>query len=124
MEWIRSSSSISCVILTAYGAWTRCNAERMNRDMRIQSTVSFMVLGVALSWSGPALCALIYKAEAIEGWVVDSETGKPIEGVVVVAHWQLQGGFEGGTPLRELKIFEAVTDHSGHYSFPAWGPEI
>ena len=30
-----------------------------------------------------------YKAEPIEAWVADAETNQPLEGVIVVAHWQL-----------------------------------
>lgn len=84
------------------------------------------VIGTALLCLSTSAWAfsLFYSAEAIEGWVVDAETGKPIEGVVVVAHWRLLGGMEGGTPLRELKIFESATDSNGRYSFPAWGPKF
>jgi len=89
--------------------------------MRIRSTALFVALGVAVLGSS---YAFTYRAEAIEGRVVDAETGKPMEGVVVVAHWQLKGGLEGGTALQELKIFESVTDQNGRYSFPAWGPKF
>jgi hypothetical protein len=90
----------------------------------------FLALGAALLWLPLAACnsmgsfAFIYSADAIEGWVADAETGKPLEEVIVVAHWRLKGGFEGGTPIRELQIFESVTDHSGRYYFPSWGPKF
>jgi hypothetical protein len=71
----------------------------------------------------PAL-AFIYFAQSIEGWVTDAESGKPLEGVIVVAHWQLKGGFEGGVPVRQLQIFETVTDQNGRYHFPGWGPKF
>src|SRR6266478_4917450 len=48
------------------------------------------ILGALLLWVPLSANAVIYSAEAIEGWVVDSETGKPTEGVIVVAHWQLK----------------------------------
>jgi hypothetical protein len=83
-----------------------------------------LAFGVVLLWLPLSACGFIYSAEAIEGWVVDAGTGKPIDGVVVVAHWQLKGGFEGGTPIAELQILEAVTDSSGRYYFPAWGPKF
>ena len=89
--------------------------------MTAKSTALFVALGVALLLLALSAYAFIYRAEAIEGWVGDSETGKPIEGVIVVAHWQLKGGFEGGNPVGELKILEAITDQNGRYSFPAWG---
>jgi hypothetical protein len=84
----------------------------------------FAVLGVAALWMPLPSYGLIYSAEAIEGWVISAETGKPIDGVIVVAHWRLKGGLEGGTPVNELKILEAVTDQNGRYSFPAWGPKF
>lgn len=97
----------------------------MNRDTAIRSIGRlFAALGVAALWMPLASYALVYSAEAIEGWVIDAETGKPIEGVIVLAHWQLKGGFEGGTPVNELKILESVTDKGGRYSFPAWGPKF
>ena len=86
--------------------------------MTSRSTGAFGALFLTLLWSPLASSAFSYNADAIEGWVVDRETGNPIEGVVVVAHWQLRGGLEGGTPIRELKILESVTDHDGRYSFP------
>jgi len=87
----------------------------------------FLALGVGLLWAPLTACSsipFVYSADAIEGWVADAETSKPLEGVIVVAHWRLKGGFEGGTPIRELQIFESVTDHSGRYSFLAWGPKF
>ena len=86
-----------------------------------------VVVGVALLWVSLPACSGIpffYSAEAIEGRVTDADTGKPLEGVILVAHWQLQGGFEGGTPIKELQIAEAVTDRDGRYSFPGWGPRF
>jgi len=83
-----------------------------------------LVLAVALFWLPLAGCATFYRAEAIEGWVVDAETGKPLEGVIIVANWELKGGFEGGTPIDELQILETLTDSNGRYSFPAWGPKV
>ena len=32
-----------------------------------------------------------YTAAPIEAWVVDADTGAPIEGAVVTANWQLVG---------------------------------
>jgi len=66
----------------------------------------------------------IYRADSIEGWVVDAGTGKPLEGVIVVANWELEGGFEGGVPIDELQIYETVTDERGRYYFPKWGPKF
>jgi hypothetical protein len=96
----------------------------MNIYAAIKSPGPSVALGFALLLAPQPSHAFFYSAEAIEGWVVDAESGKPLEGVIVVAHWQLQGGFEGGTPVNELNILEATTDQNGRYSFPAWGPKF
>jgi hypothetical protein len=52
--------------------------------------------------------------------VVDTETGAPIEGAIVVVRWELErysGRFAGW-----LFITEAVTDADGMFHLPAWGP--
>src|SRR5947209_1251959 len=64
-----------------------------------------------------------YSAEEIIGWVVDADTGRPIENVNVVAGWQLEGGLEGNSTKGWFKVIEATTDASGKYVIPAWGPE-
>lgn len=71
-----------------------------------------------------------YSAEAIELTVVDAETGQPLEGVNIVAHWELDDRYadDPGVPInmgghkRQLMILEQVTDKQGHCVFPAWGP--
>jgi hypothetical protein len=67
-------------------------------------------------------CGMQYSAEAIEAWVVDAETNQPLEGVIVVAHWQLYGGMHPDN-AGELTILETVTDNAGRFHFPAWGPK-
>lgn len=71
-----------------------------------------------------AACAKQYSAEAIEAWVVDAETGKPLEGVIVTANWQvLEGTLAGTNTGGQLQVLEAVTDVKGRFRFPAWGPK-
>lgn len=60
----------------------------------------------------------------IEGRVIDAETGEPLEGVVVMARWQLKSGWIESQPYRQLQLLEAVTDRRGRYSFPWWGPRV
>ena len=67
-------------------------------------------------------CSNSYSAKPIEAWVVDAQTGKPLEGVNVVAHWKLRYGLEGGGSY-QLHIMEDVTDKNGRFFFPAWGPK-
>lgn len=69
-------------------------------------------------------CAVTYRAEPIEAWVVDAETKQPIEGVVVTANWELETGTLGGNvPAGQLMVMETVTDRKGRFYFPAWGPK-
>jgi len=75
--------------------------------------------GVACSENLPSH----YSAEAIEARVVDAETQKPLEDVIVTANWQLVAGLEGSTPVGQMELFETVTDKAGKFSFPAWGPK-
>ena len=67
-------------------------------------------------------CGKQYSAEPIEAWVVDAETSQPLEGVIVVAHWQLYGGLHPDR-LGELTILETLTDKTGRFHFPPWGPK-
>lgn len=69
-------------------------------------------------------CAFFYTAKPIEAWVVDAETKKPLDGVIVVAHWQLKGGLEGGNPVGQMMVMETVTDKNGRFYFPGWGPKL
>ncbi len=67
--------------------------------MTIKSTGPFIALGIALVSAPLSSYAFIfYNAEAIEGWVADAETGKPIEGVIV----------RPGVPRSPLAAFSEV----------------
>lgn len=83
--------------------------------MKHMSTLMMIAISLALG-----ACSS-YRGEAIEGWVVDAETQRPLEGVIVVVHWPLEGGGHPGIKTR-LFAKETVTDRAGHYGFPAWGP--
>jgi len=71
-----------------------------------------------------AAVAFVYRGEAFQGTVVDASTGKPVDGVVAVAHWELRGGIEGGFAVGQVQILESVTDAEGRYAFPGWGPKF
>jgi hypothetical protein len=68
-------------------------------------------------------CSVQYSAASITAKVVDAESGQPVAGVYVVAHWQLYGGLEGGNDLGAVMVLETQTDNSGQFQFPAWGPK-
>jgi hypothetical protein len=68
-------------------------------------------------------CSTTYSGESIEGWVVDADTGKPLDGVVVLSVWEVsEGNLAGTNDGGQIQIQETVTDASGRYFFPAWGP--
>lgn len=74
--------------------------------------------------SGCAFGKIPLSAAPIDSQVVDASTGKPIEGAVVVAYWQLKpGSFTGdGLPCGAANVEEAVTDSEGRFHLPGWGP--
>jgi len=78
------------------------------------------LVGPVLFASGNAW-AIEYSAENIEARVVDARSQSPIDGVIVVAHWQLEGGLEGGNVLGQVQVLETTTNASGEFKFPAWG---
>jgi hypothetical protein len=63
-----------------------------------------------------------FGADAITAWVMDAETGTPVDNANVIAAWQLMSGFEG-QPRHYVMVMEAVTDKDGRFHFPAWGPK-
>ena len=63
-----------------------------------------------------------YKAEPINARVIDAVTKQPIEGVVVVAEWQLVGGLMERVPIEDLEVREAVTGADGAFHIDGWGP--
>ena len=83
------------------------------------------VLGAVLLLAGCAtLDVRSYSAESIEAWVVDEQTGQPLEDVVVVADWLLMRGTLGGRSLQgPFMILESVSDAKGRFYIPAWGPQ-
>lgn len=86
---------------------------------------SFLLFWLLIGQLACAGSPLYYSAEAIEAQVVDAETGKPIEGVVVTANWQLYHSTVGGrVPGSQLMVMEAVTDKDGRFAFAVWGPKL
>jgi hypothetical protein len=81
-------------------------------------TVLLVVVTTGLQACGD----LYYTAAPIEAWVVDADTGAPIEGAVVTANWQLIAfGFDtGGRKQGQLEVMETVTDKNGRFQFPGF----
>lgn len=85
----------------------------MNRFTQYRASV-FVAAVLALQGCTP------YHAVEFNARLVDAETGQPIQDAIVVAHWQIVGGLEGGNPLGEAMIMETVTDRAGAIHFPSW----
>lgn len=98
------------------GAWIRCEDVHMRHALFRAALLFAMLLPLQA-------CGFVYKAEPIQAWVVDGETNQPLEGVIVVAHWQLKGGLEGGNSVGQMMVMETVTDAKGRFYFPGWGPK-
>lgn len=73
----------------------------------------------------PACAGFMYSAEPMEARVIDAETKQPLDGVIVVGHWQLERGTPGGSVLAgQLAVVETVTDRQGRFAFPGFGPRL
>ena len=68
----------------------------------------------------------VYFGDAVSGRVVDTETGEPVEDVLVIAHWQMAPFMSmdaGGDPV-QIAVKETLTNSDGRFHFPAWGPRL
>ncbi len=75
------------------------------------------------AWAEAGMPPPFYSAEPIRGTMVEAGTGRPLEGVIVVAQWILYSTGAGGqNPYKRLRVLETVTAADGTYSFPGWGP--
>ena len=67
---------------------------------------------------------LVYFGKEIRGRVVDADTGAPVEGVSIVAEWQIyvmvvQPHLDG-----RIKVIETTTQSNGDYLVHGWGPVV
>src|SRR5690348_14699500 len=66
---------------------------------------------------------LIYFGAPVHGRVVDEATGTPLNGVSIVAEYQLaELSWPGTSAGRRLRVVETTTNTKGEYSIPWWGP--
>lgn len=89
----------------------------LRRRAKLWGIILGVLLGIHACW-GP----LVYWAEPIQAKVVDAETGKPLEGVVVVAQWILNDGIVDSRHRIRFQVLEALTDSQGEFLIPGWGP--
>jgi hypothetical protein len=107
------------------GEWMPCKREDSPMRQPYEPLVAMVLLLITMLLPSAWACGLplTYSAEAIEAWVVDEDTGQPLEGVIVVAHWQLEGGLHRDT-VGELMVMETISDVKGRFYFPVWGPKL
>lgn len=74
---------------------------------------------ITICWLPP-----FYIGSSISGKVVDEDTGKPIEGLNVVADWELRTGFLESHIAKPIYITETVTDENGYFYIDGWGPRF
>lgn len=84
--------------------------------------IMFAVFGL----SGCALGLAPLSADPIDSRVVDLDSGAPIEGAVVLAHWELHSGSLSGDslPCGSANVEDTVTDKDGKFHIPGWGPTM
>lgn len=92
--------------------------------MKLNTVALLLVALPAMASFGCQQPQRTYSADPVYARVVDADTGKPIQGVAVVAYWELyQGSITGdGMPCGAANVAEAVTDKDGWFRIPGWGP--
>jgi hypothetical protein len=87
--------------------------------------LSFALFAIACI-GGCAFGLVPLSADPIDSRVVDIDTGAPIEGAVVLAHWELHSGSLSGDslPCGSASVEDAVTDKDGNFHLPGWGPTM
>lgn len=97
----------------------------------LSRTLFGLTSGVILGASLCACSAWPYRGSPIKGQVVDGSSGKPLEGVVVVAYWRTETHgvalgiyMDGGGPQdlcdRLANLYSATTGTDGVFQVPAW----
>ncbi len=60
-------------------------------------------------------------SDAIQGWLVEEQTGMPVDDALVVAVWHEPVGYDWHEPGRRATMFrEAITDREGRFYIDAW----
>jgi hypothetical protein len=86
------------------------------------------VLVLAMATDAFAQVALPYGSMGLRGQVVDAESGRPVQGAVVVATWawldyEMPGYYRSGgyrQASNSLHVGEGVSDGGGNFRVPAW----
>ena len=84
-------------------------------------TVILLVMSLGCIARASVFPPQFYSAKEIRATVVEEATGHPLEGVVVLAIWELRT-ISGRGP--RLQVSEAITDALGIFLIPSWGPKF
>ena len=85
--------------------------------------LSIMLLLLTTQGCFPAIRLFVYDGTH-KGRAVDADTGKPIEGVVVLGVWRSVFATPGGAVSDFYDARETVTDKDGNFSIPGQGVMI
>src|SRR5579859_4576209 len=92
------------------------------RPIKITLTIIGVFVFLLIWWISPAR---IHASLPFSGTVTDGNTGKSIEGAIVVASWELRvGGLADGRVGGYANVLESVTDRDGHFRISGWGPKV
>ena len=82
----------------------------------MKSKVAWAALILAALWISTCGNPIYYKSEPFDARVVDADTGRPIEGALVLAWWPLyKPSFDAPRTGSVLEALETVTDKDGQF---------
>jgi len=78
---------------------------------------------LAIAWMSLAVEARVFSGPEGTAYVVDAATGQSIAGTIVEASWTITNFRDPAAgPLAEVLHAYAVSDSSGRFTLPSWGP--
>ena len=88
--------------------------------------IRLMLVMTVIGWmTGCTYLPRVYLGEGeMRGKVVDAETKEPIKNAVVVAIWQLEGGWFHAEYTGNIALLETTTDEQGNFVLDSWGPRF
>jgi len=83
--------------------------------------VTLYLLLITAVWLQGCTLVNVFHVSSMEGKVVDKDSGKPLEGVMVIEAWEIYKPGLHGTSGGYLPLRETRTDSEGRYRFPPRG---
>ena len=103
----------------AYGSSGIFNRRRLMKGNR------FLIILIVLLLIAAAGCGYLARYDGpYKGKVVDADTGKPIEGVVVLGVWYKETPTPAGAVSSYYDARETVTDKNGEFEIPGMGLQV